>query len=55
MQIFAKKGQGGPFCSESKWSPSETDGIKHSGHRFIRPEELYCSVGETGSAGSGEV
>lgn len=52
---ICKKRTGGPFCSESKWSLSETDGIKHSGHGFIWNEKLYCSVEETGRSGSVEV
>lgn len=53
MQIFAKKGQGALFVLSQSGHRQKQMGLNILGS--ASSEQLYCSLGQTGSAGSVEV
>lgn len=55
MQIFAKKGQGALFVASQSGHRQKQMGLNVLGIASSEMRKLYCSVGETGSAGRAEV
>lgn len=55
MQIFAKKGQGALFVASQSGHRQKQMGLNILGMASSEMRKVYCSVGETGSAGRAEV